>query len=248
MRELSISKEALHGARLIRYEACDSTNERAREYAKEFSSEAVFLADRQTAGRGRRGRSFLSEEGGIYISFLYFPRGGEVDISGITAKSAVILARAIDRVTGVRCDIKWVNDLYIKGKKIAGILTEGEFDENGKLAYYVVGMGINVYKIEGFREKMPIAAALEEFAFSEINFDNLCSEIIFGMRRAAPPSEELLSEYRERCMLSGLEVIVHRGDEEYPALVLGVNDDYSLSVKVGDEIRSLCSGEVSVVF
>jgi len=248
MRELSISKEALLGARLIRYEACDSTNERAREYAKEFSSEAVFLADRQTAGRGRRGRSFLSEAGGIYISFLYFPRGGEVDISGITAKSAVILARAIEKVTGVRCDIKWVNDLYIKGKKIAGILTEGEFDENGKLAYYVVGMGINVYKIEGFCEKMPIAATLEEFAFSEINFDNLCSEIIFMMRRAAPPSEELLSEYRERCMLNGLEVIVHRGDEEYPALVLGVNDDYSLSVKVGDEIRSLCSGEVSVVF
>jgi len=245
MRELSISKEALLGARLIRYEACDSTNERAREYAKEFSSEAVFLADRQTAGRGRRGRSFLSEAGGIYISFLYFPRGGEVDISGITAKSAVILARAIEKVTGVRCDIKWVNDLYIKGKKIAGILTEGEFDENGKLAYYVVGMGINVYKNLDFCRKMPIATTLEDAVGCTVDINGLCSALIGAVLSDGCDGREALEEYRSRCITVGQRVLVKSEAEEYEAEALSVLDDYSLQIRLmTGEIRRVFSGEV----
>ncbi|MBQ2876159.1 MAG: biotin--[Clostridia bacterium] len=246
MRDVKIENDLLRGAELIRYEECDSTNTRAREYAREVGREAVFLADRQSAGRGRRGRSFLSERGGIYISFLYLPSGEELDIAGITAKAAVLAARAIEAATGIAADIKWVNDLYLNGKKVAGILTEGEFDEEGKLRYYVVGMGINVYKIHSFEEKMPIATTLSDYANCEINFDNLCGELIAAMRGESPSDSELLSEYRRRCNLIGKTVSVHRGDEEYEAVVLGVNEDYSLSVETAEGVRSLNSGEVSL--
>ncbi len=249
MRDIYVDGSALCGAELIRYDECDSTNTRAREYAALIGKEAVFLADRQSAGRGRRGRSFISENGGIYISFLYFPEDGAIDISGITARAATLAARAIESCTDLKIDIKWVNDLYVNGKKIAGILTEGEFDERGNLRYYVVGMGINVYKIDGFDSKMPVAATIEELASVKPDIEKICVSLIRLMRGEMPPAAELLSEYRERCILIGRRINVRRGDEEHSALAIGVNEDYSLSVKLDSgEVRALNSGEVSCTF
>lgn len=239
---------------IIRYGECDSTNTRAREYAKRLAltgeaRNAVFIAERQSAGRGRRGRSFLSERGGIYVSFLFFAEEKPLEITGITARAAVISARAIDGFCGTRCEIKWVNDLYLNGRKIAGILTEGEFDENGNLRYFIVGMGINVYKIEGFEQIMPIATTLEDEIKSKPDKEKLCSlliEKIGGELMAESARSEMLSEYRERCNLLGRRVEVTRGDERYEAKALEVLDDYSLLVELDSgEKRILNSGEVS---
>ena len=247
--------------RVFRYGECDSTNTRAREYAAELLKKrgnettaigarlcAVFVAESQSAGRGRRGRSFLSPAGGIYASFLYFSGEGELDISSLTARTAVVSARAIERIHKVKIDIKWVNDLYVNDRKIAGILTEGEFDENGKLRYFVVGMGINVYKIDDFGQIMPIATTLEDEIDEHPKKEKILEELIRGMREEllCSDSAEMLGEYRERCNLIGRRVTVMRGDESYEAEVLSVGDDYTLEVRLdGGEVRALSSGEVS---
>lgn len=231
---------------LFFYESADSTNLRAREWARGGGGDAVFVAASQTAGRGRLGRSFLSADGGIYVSFLVHPTEGLSSPSGITAEAAVKLCRAIERVTGISADIKWVNDLYINGKKVAGILTEGEFDENGFLRYYVVGMGINVYKIKDFDRVMPIATTLEDNAKCDININDLCAEIITELLSYTDP-RELLDGYRERCFVVGREVTVLRGEKEYSARALSVTDDYSLEILTESGERELLgSGEISL--
>ena len=256
------------GIEIFEFDICDSTNTRAREYAAELLKmpkrekmpdemgkradeiglRAVFVAERQTAGRGRRGRSFLSERGGIYASFLYFGDCGKLDIGGITARAAVVAARAVESVVNVKIDIKWVNDLYINSKKVAGILTEGEFDEEGNLRYFVVGMGINVYKIEDFEHIMPIATTLEDEANKAPDKGKILGELIGAMEEGILSDDSsLLSEYKSRCNIAGRSVTVHRGGEIYPATVLEIADDYSLKIVTENgEVRNLNSGEVSI--
>lgn len=234
------------GAGLVFYDSTDSTNLRARAWARTGGGAAVFVASSQSAGRGRLGRSFLSSEGGIYLSLLLYPERKLSSPSGITAEAAVRLCRAVERVTSISPQIKWVNDLYINGKKVAGILTEGEFDEKGNLRYYVVGMGINVYKIADFDRVMPIATTLEDNTNSEININDLCAEIIAEFSKDIP-AREALSEYRERCFIIGSNVTVITGDGKYSAKALAVREDYTLEVsdEMG-EVRILGSGEVSL--
>ncbi len=253
--------------KLVFYDSTDSTNNRAKEWAKNgCAGECVaFLAREQTAGRGRRGRSFLSQRGGIYTSLLFYP-DDSIEIQKITAEAAAAAALAIEDCTGLSVDIKWVNDLYVNEKKLAGILTEGEFDENGKLSYCVLGLGINVYKIEDFSEKMPIATTLEdeicrakdtsenkktELDINEIFVSVLSALIKFFDKKKPSDKKEsalLLAEYRKRCFVIGKNVLFRRGNDEFFATVKGVNSDYSLSVLLpsGEEI-SLNSGEVSTV-
>ena len=227
------------------YPLTDSTNRRARELAAAgpIDKPAVLLAQEQTAGRGRLGRSFLSERGGLYISFLYFPRGCAGETVGITAEAAVKLSRAIDSSCGIQTGIKWVNDIYLNGKKIAGILTEGEFDESGKLRYYIVGMGINVYKIEDFSSKIPIATTLEDEIKFAPDINKLCAEIIKEM--LSDEEGDTLLEYRERSVTLGERVTVMAADP-YEARAIEILDDYSLLVEQEDGTRiSVNSGEVS---
>ena len=244
--EEKLSSLGYDGLELAFYDSTDSTNLRAREWARAGGGAAIFVASSQSAGRGRLGRSFLSSEGGIYLSFLVYPERKLSSPSGITAEAAVKLCRAVERATGVSPQIKWVNDLYINGKKVAGILTEGEFDESGNLRYYVVGMGINVYKIADFDRIMPIATTLEDNTNSEININDLCAEIIAEFSKNIP-AREALSEYRDRCFVIGREVTVIAGECKYSAKVLAVRDDYTLEVlDDSGDVRILSSGEVSL--
>lgn len=231
--------------RLLFYESTDSTNTRAREWSRSHGTAAVFVAASQSAGRGRLGRSFLSETGGIYISFLVYPEEKLSSPAGITAEAAVRMCHAVERASGVSPYIKWVNDLYVNGKKVAGILTEGEFDEFGFLRYYILGMGINVYKIKDFDRIMPIATTLEDNAERDIDINLLCAEII-GAAAEEIPTTQLLSEYRDRCLVTGREVTVIRGGEEYAARAVGITDGYELLVRRDGITEILSSGEVSL--
>ena len=229
---------------LVFFSECESTNDEARKYARLTEGEGVFVAARQSAGRGRRGRSFLSPEGGIYLSILR--RGaGELSPAKITAVAAVRAASVIERYLGLSVDIKWVNDLYYNGKKLAGILTEGEFDENGKLRYYVVGMGINVYKNDDFCREMPIATTLEDALGKSVDINELCASLIDAILSDEGGGGAALEEYRERCITLGQRVLVKSLAEEYEAEAVRVLEDYSLEVRLPDgETRRVFSGEV----
>ena len=130
------------------YQEIDSTNRAAKEAAVTglAGHGGCVVAGKQTAGRGRRGRSFYSpEEAGLYLSVILKPRGSLKESLLLTAEAAVAVYKAVLRTTGISLGIKWVNDLYYNEKKVCGILTEAVTDfESGDIDFAVVGIGLNL--------------------------------------------------------------------------------------------------------
>ena len=236
---------------IIYYDIIDSTNTRAREYAKEHPENketVVFTADAQSLGRGRRGRSFCSNSGaGIYVSFLIYPKERGAFATGITAYSAVALARATESVCSASPMIKWVNDLYLNGKKLAGILAECEMDSDGKISHLVLGMGINVYKNAISEEISDIATSIEDETGEKISREKLLAHIIheFVLRLPEIYSPEIYNEYKSRLFVLGREITVLRAEEKYSARAVDLTEDYSLVVEGERGREELYSGEIS---
>ncbi len=232
--------------KVVFYDTTDSTNTRAKEYARQRAERenVIFVANHQTAGRGRLGRSFISnEDAGIYLSILTYPDEQGADATAVTARAAVALARAIDSLAGTKTQIKWVNDIFLGGKKLAGILTEAEMLENGKIGYLVVGMGINVYKTAISDEISDIATSIESETSTQIDRSNLTAEII---RQYFRDDEDYLDEYRSRSLVIGKAVTVIKPTEQYEATVLGINDDFSLQIQRDGKEERLFTGEISI--
>ena len=136
---------------LLWYGCIDSTNTRARELARQGAAHGtVLIADRQTGGRGRLGRSFHSPAGkGIYMSVILRPCCKPEKIMHLTCAAAVAMCDVVEDAAGFRPGIKWTNDLVFGQRKIAGVLTELGFDKTGNVDYAVVGIGINCCQQEG---------------------------------------------------------------------------------------------------
>lgn len=137
---------SFHGCPIHIFKTLESTNLTAKKMALEGApAGSVIIAEEQTRGRGRMGRSFYSPPGrGIYMSFILKPRFDASKAVLITTAASVAVCRAIEKVTGVSCFIKWVNDIYADGKKVCGILTEAVTDfETGQIEHIVLGIGIN---------------------------------------------------------------------------------------------------------
>ena len=129
------------------YDSVDSTNLVLRKLANEGAAEGtVVIAAEQSGGRGRKGRNFYSPQGtGVYVSLLLKPQIAPDDATLITTTAAVAVCDAVEALSGEPATIKWVNDVFMRGKKICGILTEGSFDmESGQFEYAILGTGINV--------------------------------------------------------------------------------------------------------
>ena len=237
-------------AELIHYEITDSTNERARVLARERSERVptVIVADAQTAGRGRRGRSFYSaEDVGIYVSFLIYPEQRGALATTVTARAAVALRRAVRSVSGLEADIKWVNDLYAGGKKLAGILAESEMASDGKIAALVVGMGINVYKTPYPDEISSIATSIEEQCEMRVSREELVAELARQMLTDIPSEGAIYEEYKSASLLLGERITVHAVGGSYEALALDILTDFSLLIEREDGSRDrVFSGEVSI--
>ena len=246
-----IAKRGVSAPKIHLIYETDSTNREARSYHSSHGEAAVFIADGQTAGRGRRGRSFCSMHGvGIYMSFLLYPVGELSDLTAVTTYTAVAVCRAIERVSGLHADVKWVNDIYYKGKKLGGILTEGALSSDMKTAEYViVGLGLNVLRSELPDEIADIATTLEDATGRRLDRNLLISEIIseFCLGIGSISSSEVIEEYRRRSFLVGREITVHKLSCSYPARVIGIGDDMSLRIRLADgKEEKLITGEVSV--
>lgn len=245
--EEEIEKMGILPPKIVFYTETDSTNSRAREYAidnKDDKSTVVFIADSQTKGRGRRGRSFISNKGaGIYVSILTHPDEKGVDATKTTARTAVALSRAIESLCECDVKIKWVNDLYLGSKKLAGILTEAEMREDGKIAYQVVGMGINVYKSAISDEISDIATSLESELNCTPDRSQLVARIIAEFLRV---ENDVYTEYKSRSIVIDREVEVIKLSESYRAKVLNINPDYSLKLERNGMPERLFTGEISL--
>jgi BirA family biotin operon repressor/biotin-[acetyl-CoA-carboxylase] ligase len=143
------------------YKTLSSTNTLLKQKAEAGEKEGkVAIAETQSGGKGRLGRSFFSPMGtGIYMSILLRPQLEMENAVLITTLAAVCVAQAVENVTDKQTGIKWVNDIYYNGKKICGILTEAGCDcENGRLNYAVLGIGIKVYgRQTGFQKSLMIS-------------------------------------------------------------------------------------------
>ncbi len=229
----------------------ESTNKDARAYYENGGGSAIFIAEGQTSGRGRRGRSFASPHGsGVYMSLLLTAPGELGSLASVTAFAAVAVARSIERVCGLSVDIKWVNDICYKGKKLGGILTEGALSSDMRTASYVViGIGINVLRAELPEELRDVAVSLEEITGVRADRGLLAAEIAAELERGIGDfsSPEVVEEYRRRSFIVGREVTVHKLGGSYAARVVGIGDDMSLRLLLPDgSTENLITGEVSV--
>lgn len=224
----------------------DSTNRALKEQAAAGAPEGtVLLADRQTAGRGRMGRSFFSPAGcGLYFSIILRPQ--RPDPLKITMAAGVAVAEAVKVVFDIDLKIKWVNDLYLLDRKVCGILAEGAAGEKG-LEWCVLGIGINVYAPrEGFGELEQIAGALLPQGEADRRAE-LAAEILNHFFECYEKLDDpaVLEAYRERSYLQGRKVTAYRGNEVFEGKVIGIGDEAELLLQKDDgEIVALSSGEV----
>lgn len=220
----------------------DSTNRVAKELARQGADHGtVVSALRQTAGRGRLGRSFFSPEGGIYLSVILRPRLPLADRTLLTPMAAVAVCRAVEELCGVSPRIKWVNDLYLGNKKLCGILCEGTGDA------VIVGIGLNyAMPPDGFPPDIP-ATALYPAGGGPVSKQGLTEAIAKAVLAAEP--RECMSEYRRRNLVPGKTVTVHPvGGEPYSARALDIDDRGRLVVECDRGTMALDSGEVSIRF
>lgn len=233
----------------------DSTNTRLKQMVTEGEHrDMVLLAEEQTQGRGRFGRAFFSPYGtGLYMSFLLHPqlqyREGEL----LTISAAVAVAKAIEKISGEEAQIKWVNDIWMRGRKIAGILTEASTSlESGQLEYAIIGIGINVTEpAQGFPEELKdIAHSVFPKAIKKENLRNqLAGEIInqFMSYYRKIREREFLEEYKKRSFVVGKDISVLRMGQKRNAKALEVDNQCHLKVQYEDgTIEYLSSGEVSI--
>ncbi len=247
--KLQLNEENSH-IKIITVRETSSTNDELKRLALSGEKNTVlFIAESQTAGRGRKGRSFFSPKNtGIYMSLLLHPDLSPEECTLITPLCAVAVAEAIENVTDIKADIKWVNDIFVGGKKVAGILTEGSFTQRGA-DYIIAGIGINLaMPEEGFPEEIrDIAGSLTEKADSlrEMLIAETVNRFMYHLSRIK--SRDFIPLYRDRLFFLGNEITVLSLDGNYRATAVDIDSYCRLIVKTEDgEIKILGSGEISV--
>ncbi len=245
------------GYEIYEYESLESTNTLLFERAKQGEQDkTVIVARRQTGGRGRRGKSFFSPKGtGLYMSLLVRKALSLDSLNYLTPAVAVAVANAIERVSGKNCGIKWVNDIFIDDKKVAGILTETKCDfENSMLDFAVIGIGINLTApVGGFPQEIKNTAAAVFDECDEAVRLALLQEVILQLEEILLEEilndfspEAFMGEYKQRSILNGRQIEVVTQEGIMPATAICIDDEARLIIKTDGGERALTSGEVSV--
>ncbi len=223
--------------KIILKQVTDSTNDDVKQYIPLNENIAV-CAQRQTGGRGTKGRSFCSEEGGLYISVLTFYEDLTADraFEIMTHAAVSVCKTACD--FGVKATIKWPNDVFVGAKKLCGILIENKVSE-GKVRYSVVGMGINV--CNDLTSLGGIATSLFEESGKKIDVEEVRNRLIEHYE-----SPSTFEEYSALLKYVGERVTVMEGYALYEANVLGVLPDGRLQISRNGEVRALSSAEIRI--
>ena len=246
------------------FRSVESTNLTAKKMALEGApAGTVVIAEEQTKGRGRMGRSFYSPPaGGIYMTFILKPRFDPAKSVLITTAASVAVCKAIENVTGISCRIKWVNDIYLDEKKICGILTEAVTDfESGHIDYIVLGIGINYSTDRSVfpKEFSGVAGSLFENApVDGVTRNRLIAEVINQVLEVNEKLEtrEFVRDYKNRSFILGKEILViptaglsRDGNPSagIPATAEDIDEDGGLVVRYRDgSVQTLNSGEISI--
>ncbi len=223
-------------ARRIALEEVASTN----EYAKGLCGEknCIITAKRQSGGRGTKGRSFSSEEGGVYLTHLRRYDGFPAKNAFYVMVNSAVAVCATLKSYGLQPTIKWPNDIHLSGKKVCGILIENTF-RGGEISASIVGIGLNVCN--------PLPTELAQIATTMrlegviASVEEVTERLIFELSKP-----RTIEEYRAYLGYVGWEITLLTGDERIPATLLGVTDEGKLQAEINGAVKEISSAEVSV--
>ena len=237
-------------------EEVDSTSNQAKLQAAAGAPEGtVIIADTQTGGRGRLGRSFSSPKGmGMYLSAVLRPKAEPAQLLHLTCAVAVAVCNAVEKTVGARPGIKWTNDPVLGNRKLCGILTELALEaEINEVQYAVVGIGINCQqKQEDFDESIrDVACSLAMATGKPVDRNLLTANCIRELEKLSrdylTAKEAYMAQYRKDCVTVGKQVQVIRGETIRRGKALSVDDDGGLLVAFEDgQTETVNAGEVSV--
>ena len=234
------------------YDSLISTNKTAKELAENGAKEGtVIVAKKQTGGRGRLGRSFYSPEGtGLYFSIILRPDFSPEQNLLITPAAAVAVSTVIEALTDTKAQIKWVNDIFINGKKVCGILSEAKLNAKGTTEYVILGIGINLTPPKGgFPKDIELVAG----ALFNAPQNDTANEIMvktvttFLNLYQSLTDDKIYTEYEKRLMLKKAEVNYTENGEVKCGTVLGIDRSFNLIINKADGKEfHLSSGEVTI--
>lgn len=230
-------------------ESTDSTNTRLKELARQGAPQGTVVAAReQTGGKGRLGRSFVSPPGGLYLSILWRPEFSPEKAARLSCAGALAACAAIEEVWGIAPDIKWPNDLLLKGKKISGILTEASWQGRGG-NFVIVGTGINVNTESFPTELVDSASSLYLETGRRIEPEKLMAAFISRLdsvyRAWGEEGAPFLEEYRRRCITPGRNILIDHEGRRARVHALSVEEDYSLLIRWSDgRVEKKSFGEI----
>ena len=227
-----------------------STNLVLKDMAKQGAPHgSLCLCEKQTAGRGRMDRTWSSPEGqGVWLSVLLRPKMPAENAPVITFCCALAMAKAVRQVTGLDAQIKWPNDLVLRGKKLCGILLELGFDAQG---YYVVaGTGLNIRAGAYPPELAHQATSIEEHG-AVPNRGAIVAKYLAALEDALAAVEQhgfagIAEDFRRTCITLGSQVHVLGTDEQFTGVAEDIDDTGALLVRVDGELRRVLAGDVSV--
>ena len=228
------------------YDELDSTNNEAKRSIKQHTdAPALYVTDRQTAGRGRRGHSFYSPKGtGLYFTLSLPFSGQPQSVQKITCVAAVAVCEAIEALSDQKPMVKWVNDIYISGKKVCGILTELVSDLQNRPCAVIIGVGINL-TTERFPDELRMAAG----CVGDIDPNRLCAMICNRLMQyyADIDNNSILEKYKQLNVCIGKMIRYTEQDSMHHATAVDIDADGGLIVEENGTRRTLRSGEISII-
>ena len=237
------------------FSSLNSTNDEAKRFAISGAPHGtVILADHQTDGHGRMGRSFHSPKGmGLYISILLRPDCAPHELMHLTCAAAVAACDAIESVTGLRPGIKWTNDIVWEKRKLGGILTGMGISASGNVDHVIIGIGINCRQsVQDFpKDLQNMAGSLSMVTNREIDRSKLAAKVMEALwkmdKKLLIDQENILSRYRKDCVTLNQDIVRVRGDEKRYGKAIDIDPSGALLVEFSSgKIETVNSGEVSV--
>lgn len=232
-----LSLQKLLGIPVLYFDEIDSTSLYCKERIKSGNPfEGIVIASSQTNGQGRTGKSFYSpKNSGLYVTFSL--KGERFQRRNLTPAIAIAACRSIEECFGVSCGVKWVNDIYVGGRKVGGILCQAVQD------FVLIGIGINLFQPDSVPSELQSRLGWVLDRSVSVDFDRLISTLYKNILLFSETSDQtLLEEYRTRCVHINADVEIEKDNAQIFGRCVGIDDDFQLLVEFDGHVQAFSSG------